>query len=166
MHLHLGWLYIELVLAIAISDWSEGFSAGSGIRKGWFSNTSFTTGLKTLPMFRPDALVSFRTKNKWLLQEMTFSRDRAYSATGTRITAASKHLQVTLIYSVCFRTKKKVVCTSKVGKQMTHPSFFRHSIPTQWPIFAWWAHVRWNIALDKEVTCRCPRSYKQSTWIT
>ena len=26
--------------------------------KGWFSNTSFTTGLKTLPTFRPDALVS------------------------------------------------------------------------------------------------------------
>ena len=31
-------------------------------RKGWFSNTSFTTGLKTLPMFRPDALVFFRAK--------------------------------------------------------------------------------------------------------
>ena len=28
--------------------------------KGWFSNTSFTTGLKTLPMFLPDALVFFR----------------------------------------------------------------------------------------------------------
>ena len=41
---------------------SEGFSAGSGIRKGWFSNTSFTTGLKTLPTFRPDALVFFRAK--------------------------------------------------------------------------------------------------------
>ena len=25
--------------------------------KGWFSNTSFTTGLKTLPTFRPDALI-------------------------------------------------------------------------------------------------------------
>ena len=33
-----------------------------GLRKGWFSNTSFTTGLKTLPMFRPDALVFFRAK--------------------------------------------------------------------------------------------------------
>ena len=33
------------------------------IRKGWFSNTSFTTGLKTLPTFRPDALVFFRAKN-------------------------------------------------------------------------------------------------------
>ena len=32
------------------------------IRKGWFSNTSFTTGLKTLPTFRPDALVFFRAK--------------------------------------------------------------------------------------------------------
>ena len=46
------------------------------IRKGWFTNTSFTTGLKTLPMsasvgkvfnpvgrmFRPDALVFFRAK--------------------------------------------------------------------------------------------------------
>ena len=31
-------------------------------RKGWFSNTSFTTGLKTLPTFRPDALVFFRAK--------------------------------------------------------------------------------------------------------
>ena len=41
---------------------SEGFSAGSGIRKGWFSNTSFTTGLKPLPTFRPDALVFFRAK--------------------------------------------------------------------------------------------------------
>ena len=29
---------------------------------GWFSNTSFTTGLKTLPTFRPDALVFFRAK--------------------------------------------------------------------------------------------------------
>ena len=28
-------------------------------RKGWFSNTSFTTGLKTLPTFRPDTLVFF-----------------------------------------------------------------------------------------------------------
>ena len=27
----------------------------SRIRKGWFSNTSFTTGLKTLPAFRTDA---------------------------------------------------------------------------------------------------------------
>ena len=27
-----------------------------------FSNTSFTTGLKTLPTFRPDALVFFRAK--------------------------------------------------------------------------------------------------------
>ena len=34
-----------------------------GIQKGgWFSNTSFTTGLKTLPTFRPDALVFFRAK--------------------------------------------------------------------------------------------------------
>ena len=32
------------------------------IRKGWFSNTSFTTGLKTLLTFRPDALVFFRVK--------------------------------------------------------------------------------------------------------
>ena len=32
------------------------------IRKGWFSNTSFTTGLKTLPTFRPNALVFFRAK--------------------------------------------------------------------------------------------------------
>ena len=32
------------------------------IRKGWFSNTSFATGLKTLPTFRPDALVFFRAK--------------------------------------------------------------------------------------------------------
>ena len=32
------------------------------IRKGWFSNTSFTTGLKTLPTFRPDALVIFALK--------------------------------------------------------------------------------------------------------
>ena len=31
-------------------------------RKGWFSNTSFTTGLKTLPTFGPDALVFFRAK--------------------------------------------------------------------------------------------------------
>ena len=31
-------------------------------RKGWFSNNSFTTGLKTLPMFRSDALVFFRAK--------------------------------------------------------------------------------------------------------
>ena len=30
--------------------------------RGWFSNTSFTTGLKTLPMFRPDALVFFALK--------------------------------------------------------------------------------------------------------
>ena len=35
-----------------------------GIRKGWFSNTSFKTGLKTLPTFRPDALVFFRAK-RW-----------------------------------------------------------------------------------------------------
>ena len=34
----------------------------TGVRKGWFSNTSFTTGLKTLPTFRPDALVFFRAK--------------------------------------------------------------------------------------------------------
>ena len=32
------------------------------VRKGWFSNTSFTTGLKSLPTFRPDALVFFRAK--------------------------------------------------------------------------------------------------------
>ena len=32
------------------------------VRKGWFSNTSFTTGLKTLPTFRPDALVFIRAK--------------------------------------------------------------------------------------------------------
>ena len=31
-------------------------------KKGWFSNTSFTTGLKTLPTFPPDALVFFRAK--------------------------------------------------------------------------------------------------------
>ena len=31
-------------------------------RKGWFSNTSFTTWLKTLLVFRPDALVFFRAK--------------------------------------------------------------------------------------------------------
>ena len=37
-------------------------SISQGIRKGWFSNTSFTTGLKTLPTFRPDALVFFRAK--------------------------------------------------------------------------------------------------------
>ena len=42
--------------------------SSSGRRKGWFSNTSytantsFTTGLKTLPTFRPDALVFFRAK--------------------------------------------------------------------------------------------------------
>ena len=29
------------------------FSAGSSIRKGWFSNTSFTTGLKTWQGFQP-----------------------------------------------------------------------------------------------------------------
>ena len=34
----------------------------AGPRKGWFSNTSFTTGLKTLLTFRPDALVFFRAK--------------------------------------------------------------------------------------------------------
>ena len=32
------------------------------LERGWFSNTSFTTGLKTLPTFRPDALVFFRAK--------------------------------------------------------------------------------------------------------
>ena len=32
------------------------------MRKGWFSNTSFTIGLKTLPTFRPDALVFFALK--------------------------------------------------------------------------------------------------------
>ena len=32
----------------------------SEFRKGWFSNTSFTTGLKTLPTFRPDALVALK----------------------------------------------------------------------------------------------------------
>ena len=32
------------------------------IIKGWFSNTSFTTGSTTLPTFRPDALVFFRAK--------------------------------------------------------------------------------------------------------
>ena len=30
--------------------------------KGWFSNTSFKTRLKTLPTFRPDALAFFRAK--------------------------------------------------------------------------------------------------------
>ena len=30
--------------------------------RGWFSNTSFTTGLKTLPTFRPDALVETSAK--------------------------------------------------------------------------------------------------------
>ena len=35
-----------------------------GLRKGWFSNTSFTTGLKTLPTFQPDALVFFRAKTR------------------------------------------------------------------------------------------------------
>ena len=34
------------------------------IRKGWFSNISFTTGLKTLPTFRPDALVLFRASGR------------------------------------------------------------------------------------------------------
>ena len=51
-----------VICTIASYELSEGFSAGSGIRKGWFSNTSFTTGLKTLPTFRPDALVFFRAK--------------------------------------------------------------------------------------------------------
>ena len=32
------------------------------VRKGWFSNTRFTTGLKTLLTFRPDALVFLRVK--------------------------------------------------------------------------------------------------------
>ena len=50
-----------------MKGWSEGFSAGSDIRKGWFSNTSFTTGLKTLPTFRPDTLVFFKAKNEGLL---------------------------------------------------------------------------------------------------
>ena len=40
------------------------------MKKGWFSNTSFTTGLKTLPTFRPDALVFFRAK-------MTLKKARA-----------------------------------------------------------------------------------------
>ena len=54
--------YCELVKNKGGYNSGEGFSAGSGIRKGWFSNTSFTTGLKTLPTFRPDALVFFRAK--------------------------------------------------------------------------------------------------------
>ena len=36
----------------------------TSLRKGWFSNTSFTTGLKTLPTFQPDALVFFRAKTR------------------------------------------------------------------------------------------------------
>ena len=36
---------------------------------GWFSNTSFTTGLKTLPTFRPDALVFFRAKMIFALKK-------------------------------------------------------------------------------------------------
>ena len=58
-----------------VVEQSEGFSAGSGIRKGWFSNTSFTTGLKTLPTFRPDALVFFRANNpvvKLVLENQPF----------------------------------------------------------------------------------------------
>ena len=35
-----------------------------GVRKGWFSNTSFITGLKTLLTFRPDALVFSRASGR------------------------------------------------------------------------------------------------------
>ena len=47
----------------------------SVMRKGWFSNTSFTTGLKTLPTFRPDALVFFRAKK---------TRDQIFALKKTR----------------------------------------------------------------------------------
>ena len=43
--------------------------------RGWFSNTSFTTGLKTLPTFRPDALVFFRAK--MLLMIFALKKTRA-----------------------------------------------------------------------------------------
>ena len=34
------------------------------MRKGWFSNTSFTIGLKTLPTFRPDPVVKLVLENQ------------------------------------------------------------------------------------------------------
>ena len=40
--------------------WDFDVTCNQVVRKGWFSNTSFTTGLKTLPTLRPDALVFFR----------------------------------------------------------------------------------------------------------
>ena len=49
------WITITNTLSLVMS---------SLIRKGWFSNASFTTGLKTLPTFRPDALVFFRAKKQ------------------------------------------------------------------------------------------------------
>ena len=45
-------------------------------RKGWFSNTSFTTGLKTLPTFRPDALVFFRAKMPFFALKKTRASGR------------------------------------------------------------------------------------------
>ena len=48
------------------------FLHGPALRKGWFSNTSFTIGLKTLPTFQPDALVFFRAKmaGGWLMAKV------------------------------------------------------------------------------------------------
>ena len=47
----------------------------NSIRKGWFSNASFTTGLKTLPTFRPDALVFFRAKKNSMLFTETSAKN-------------------------------------------------------------------------------------------
>ena len=51
--LHVNIIILSEVRASQLAQASE---------MGWFSNTSFTTGLKTLPTFRPDALVFFRAK--------------------------------------------------------------------------------------------------------
>ena len=53
--------YIYVVRVAAKYDWDCGCYSMTkpAFRKGWFSNTSFTTGLKTLPTCRPDTLVFF-----------------------------------------------------------------------------------------------------------
>ena len=46
---------VETVISIYCEV--RAFQLAQASERGWFSNTSFTTGLKTLPTFRPDALV-------------------------------------------------------------------------------------------------------------
>ena len=59
---HRIWTFFKAACLLRELKAFDASTSNTASGKGWFSNTSFTTGLKTLPTFQPDALVFFRAK--------------------------------------------------------------------------------------------------------